>query len=132
MKWKTLVPALATVAVVVLAVTGCANSDGTQTATVAPAVASLPTGAPPSPPSGNVSDNGTRPSIDWAAAAKTLGVTEDSLQRALGTSNQTPPDMAAAARQLGVSEESLRQALGFPMGGPPSGGTLPSPPANAQ
>ena len=46
---------------------------------------------------------------DFAAAAETLGVTEEALQDALG---DPPPDFVAAAATLNVSEEALRAALG--------------------
>ena len=49
---------------------------------------------------------------DLAAAAATLGVSEEALRDALGA---PPPDLAAAAATLGgVSEEALRNALGDP------------------
>ena len=56
-------------------------------------------------------DNGP----DFAAAAEQLGVSEQILMDALGTS--MPPDFAAAAAQLGVSEDDLRAALPAPAQG---------------
>jgi hypothetical protein len=50
------------------------------------------------------------PAIDTAAAAKKLGITEDALKAAFGTT--TPPDVAAAAKKLGVTEAVLLDALG--------------------
>jgi hypothetical protein len=50
---------------------------------------------------------------DFAAAATTLGVTEDALKSALGTGNgQDRPDLATAATTLGVTEDALKSALG--------------------
>ncbi len=46
---------------------------------------------------------------DLAAAAATLGVTEQALKDALGP---PPPDLAAAAATLGVTEQALQDALG--------------------
>lgn len=46
---------------------------------------------------------------DLGAVATQLGVSEEALMEALGTS--MPPDFAAAAETLGVSEEDLRGAL---------------------
>ena len=54
---------------------------------------------------------GAGPMPDLNAAARKLGVTQDSLMNALGP---PPPDLAAAARTLGVSEQALRNALGVP------------------
>ena len=48
---------------------------------------------------------------DLAAAAATLGVTEEALIDALGDPNQGPPDFAAAAETLGVTETDLMNAL---------------------
>ena len=46
---------------------------------------------------------------DFAAAATTLGISEEALRAALGTG--LPPDFAAASATLGISEEALRAAL---------------------
>lgn len=51
---------------------------------------------------------------DFAAAAATLGITEEVLQAALGG---PPPDFTAAAATLGVTEEALIAALGISAGG---------------
>ncbi|MGZ3305003.1 MAG: YHYH protein [Asticcacaulis sp.] len=59
-------------------------------------------------PPGDGGDDHHRP--DLAAAAKTLGITEESLRSALGS---PPPDLAATAKKLGISEEALRGALGI-------------------
>ena len=61
--------------------------------------------------------------IDTAAAAATLGVTEDELIAALGDLDQGPPDFATAAVTLGVTEEALMEALGISgsPGGQPGG-----------
>jgi hypothetical protein len=51
------------------------------------------------------------PMPDTAAAAKKLGITEDALKAAFGTT--MPPDTAAAAKKLGVTEAVLLDALGI-------------------
>lgn len=64
---------------------------------------------------------------DFAAAAKTLGVSEQELIQALGLPAKPPkeengrpsgppprPDIKGAAQRLGVSEEQLIKALGIP------------------
>jgi hypothetical protein len=75
---------------------------------------------------------GRRGGPDFAAAAETLGVTEDELQQALqdvksaecATAEEGAPkdpncrpDIDAAAETLGVTAEELQQALGKPEGG---------------
>ena len=69
-------------------------------------------------PSGDQGQQGGMP--DFAAAAVTLGVTEDVLVAALGEPGQDAPDFAAAAATLGITEEALIEALGIPAGGPPN------------
>lgn len=54
---------------------------------------------------------GGMPMPDTAAAAKKLGITEDALKAAFGTT--MPPDIAAAAKKLGVTEAVLLDALGI-------------------
>lgn len=54
---------------------------------------------------------GGGPMPDLVAAAKKLGITEDALKAAFGTTN--PPDIAAAAKKLGVTEAVLLDALGL-------------------
>ncbi len=63
-----------------------------------------PGGGPPGPP------QGTQPGglPDFAAAAATLGVSEDDLRNALGA---PPPDFEAAAAILGVTVEALQEAV---------------------
>ncbi|MBT3190644.1 MAG: hypothetical protein HN736_13205 [Anaerolineae bacterium] len=61
------------------------------------------------------------PQIDFAAAASTLGITEDELKSAMGEPGQGPPDFLTVAAQLGISEEALITALGLPAGGPDGG-----------
>ena len=63
---------------------------------------------------------------DFAAAAATLGISEDDLTVALGDANQGPPDFAAAAEALGVTEADLMDALGIAEGGMPAGGQPPT------
>jgi hypothetical protein len=101
------------------------KSDGSTTlessANIPLTATNLPPGATPS--------QGARPSmpaIDYAAAASTLGVTEQALKDALVSKDQQPPDFSAAAATLGVTEEALRNALGFKAGSQPGG----SPPPN--
>ncbi|MEM8535408.1 MAG: DUF1566 domain-containing protein [Chloroflexota bacterium] len=52
---------------------------------------------------------------DLAAAAATLGITEQELRDALGT---PPPDFAATAEALGITVEELQNALGVEPSGP--------------
>ena len=59
------------------------------------------------------SDSAEPQTFDTAAAAETLGVTEESLIDALGDPSQGAPDFAAAAETLGVSETELLNALGI-------------------
>ena len=54
---------------------------------------------------------GGMPMPDTAAAAKKLGITEDALKAAFGTT--LPPDLAMAAKRLGVTEAALLDALGI-------------------
>jgi hypothetical protein len=54
---------------------------------------------------------GQMPMPDIAAAAMKLGITEDALKAAFGTT--MPPDIAAAAKKLGVTEAVLLDALGI-------------------
>jgi hypothetical protein len=54
---------------------------------------------------------GQMPMPDTAAAAKKLGITEDALKAAFGTT--MPPDIAAAAKKLGITEAVLLDALGI-------------------
>ena len=54
---------------------------------------------------------GGMPMPDTAAAAMKLGITEDALKAAFGTT--MPPDIAAAAKNLGVTEAVLLDALGI-------------------
>ena len=69
-------------------------------------------------------ENPPEMTMDMAAAAEILGVTEEQLSEALEVMQEGFPDMAAVAEELGVSEEALREALGFPAGGPPESGRL--------
>lgn len=54
---------------------------------------------------------GGMPMPDLTAAAKKLGITEDALRAAFGTT--MPPDLASAAKNLGVTEAVLLDALGL-------------------
>lgn len=49
---------------------------------------------------------------DFAAAAATLGITEEAFMAALGDSSQGPSDFDAAATALGITAEELQNALG--------------------
>lgn len=64
---------------------------------------------------------------DLAAAAAVLGITEETLQAALGDPSQGKPDFAAAAAALGVTEADLMAALGIPADGAPRGQQPPKP-----
>jgi hypothetical protein len=128
--WKHSLSAITLVTAVVCSLAGCgetAVSTATQSTDITTSVASsvgdgtattilLPSqGERPSPPT-----------LDYAAAATKLGVTEQRLRDALLSNNQSPPGFSAAAATLGVTEEFLREALGFqlgyqPIGSPPGG-----------
>ncbi|MDF5720015.1 MAG: hypothetical protein PUP91_05910 [Rhizonema sp. PD37] len=98
----------------------------------------------PEPPSQPPNGPKRPPRIDFAAAARKLGVTEAQLKNALGVpanppSPPSPPNQAdknkrpprpnfkAAAAKLGVSEKQLTDALGVP---PHLKSDRPAPPAN--
>jgi hypothetical protein len=146
MNWKKSLCVVFLTGAALTAMVGCSQAETTVPAAVQtpsptqPGTVSqmqtLPSGASfngtmPVPPSGNFT--GTRPTaptMDLAAAAAELGITETQLSEALGNTQSGFPDMAAAAAKLGVSEDSLRQALGFSdngtlPGGTPPGGSLP-------
>jgi hypothetical protein len=133
MNWKKSLCVAILTGAALAAMAGCSQAE----ATVPAAVQTPPSGASvngtmPLPPSGNVTGaRPTAPTMDLAAAAARLGITETQLSEALGNTQQGFPDMAAAATKLGVSEDSLRQALGFSNngtmpGGPPPGGSGPA------
>jgi hypothetical protein len=144
MDLKKIIIAAALISTMVFAAVGCSSDTGATTVVQQPTQTAAPTtNATQTPPSNNnvgqtpPSDNSTMPAppeggiqgerpampeIDYAAAAATLGVTEEQLKAALGDMEQGPTDIAAAAQQLGVSEDALREALGIPAGGPPQGG----------
>jgi hypothetical protein len=70
-------------------------------------------GPPPSARHGNFPDEpnpfpGRGHGPNLSIAAKTLGISEESLMRALGP---LPPDLHSAAQTLGISENRLRDAL---------------------
>ena len=48
---------------------------------------------------------------DFAAAAKTLGVTEEALRSALGAPGEGRPDLGTVAKNLGVTTDTLKSAL---------------------
>ena len=77
-------------------------------------------------PGGQQGGPGGQPMIDLAAAAETLGVTEEALIAAMGEPGQGAPDFAAIAATLGVTEADLMAALGMVEGGMPPGGGMPS------
>ncbi len=132
MNWNKSFLVILLAGITVFAMVGCSSSKGEESApameqtTPSPSstngTALLPPGGTrPLPPEGSVSDNMSRPMMDFAAAAAKLGVTEQQLREALGSQLQGPTDLAKAAEKLGVSEKSLREALGFPEGTPPAG-----------
>jgi hypothetical protein len=133
MTWKQSLGAIALMTAVVCSLAGCgetAVSTATQSTDITTSVASsVGDGTATTvllPPS-----QGERPSpptLDYAAAATKLGVTEQRLRDALLSNNQSPPDFSAAAATLGVTEEFLREALGFQLGNQPIG----SPPGGNQ
>ena len=69
------------------------------------------------PPGGGFGQGPARPDLDWAAAAATLGITEDALREAVGDLSAGIPDFAAIAAKLGITEQQLMEALGFNGGG---------------
>ncbi|MFT5196783.1 MAG: hypothetical protein ACI9EW_002171 [Cellvibrionaceae bacterium] len=72
----------------------------------------LPPGGGGGPaPQGGEQDGRQGGGPDFAAAAATLGVSENALRDALGP---PPPDFEAAAAALGVSVEALQDAMGGP------------------
>ena len=130
MKLKALSLPIVDATMINLAVAGCGQSSTSITTNptafnAAPATALSPGHAPPFLEPGGVGDNRTLPSMDLNAAAKKLGISENQLRSALGSS-QGPMDLAVAAKQLGISEEALQQALGSPGGAPPSIGAQPT------
>lgn len=67
-------------------------------------------------PRGGKDGQGGRPQLDLAAAAETLGVSEEDLKAAFTPSEEGKPELAAVAESLGVTEEELVAALGIPAG----------------
>ncbi|MBP1928983.1 hypothetical protein J2741_001530 [Methanolinea mesophila] len=88
-----------------------------------------PAGIPPD--GGATGPGGRMMEFDLAAAAETLGVTEEELSAALGDTSQGPGDIAAAAQVLGVTEQELQAALGGPAGAPPGDQPTGNPPSGA-
>ena len=131
MNWNKSFLVILLVGVIVVAMVGCGKGQesGSTMEQTTPSPNSSnngttplpPQGTRPVPPGGSLSDNTSRPVLDFAAAAAKLGVTEQQLREALGSQLQGPTDLAKAADKLGVSEKSLREALGFPEGIPPAG-----------
>jgi hypothetical protein len=147
MNWKKSLCVAILTGAALSALAGCSQAETTVPAAVQTPSATQPNTAlarqtPPSgasfngtmplPPSGNVTgERPAAPTMDLAAAAAKLGITEAQLSEALGNTQQGFQDLAAAATKLGVSEDSLRQALGFSNngtmpGGPPQGGSVPA------
>jgi hypothetical protein len=157
MNWKKAISVAILTGAALAAMLGCSQSGTTGTAAVQAPAATQATNVPaaqtPSanqpkavpdrqmPPSG-VSMNGTIPAfptMNLAAAAVQLGITQSQLNDALGNTQQGLPDLAEAAAKLGITEDALRQALGFSNngmmpgsnngtmpGGPPPSGTDPA------
>jgi hypothetical protein len=90
------------------------------------APAQPPGAAQQPPPDAPPDQGGPQNPPDLAAAAKTLGITEQELMDALGP---PPPDFAAAAQTLSITEQELQNAL-FAAGAG-SGGQAGQPPANS-
>jgi hypothetical protein len=65
---------------------------------------------------------GQQSAPDFAAAAKTLGISEKVLIAAMGDQKQGPPDFAAVAKKLGITEAELLKALGITEGSMPQQG----------
>jgi hypothetical protein len=146
MDWKKSLGAVVLAGLTAFSLAGCGNNNEvTASATESPSSTieqpAPPTGniTMPAPPQGMVpggmpSDNGTMPAppegmgpgerppaptLDLAAAAAVLGVTEEALTAALGDTAGGPVDMQAAAEKLGVTVDALREALGMPEGALP-------------
>ncbi|MHC5675627.1 hypothetical protein [Nostoc sp.] len=76
------------------------------------------------PPPNQTAGQQPPPRVDFASAAKKLGVTETQLKAALGVPEKLPtqplssppprPDIKGAATKLGVTESKLVEALGIP------------------
>jgi len=109
------------------------NNDGNHNLSGSPSLSDNRTrpfrpsdnGTMPIPPGGEFRQGPAMPDIDWAAAAATLGVTEDALRGAVGDLSAGMPDFAAIAAKLGITEQQLREALGFNGGNMPPGGERP-------
>ena len=136
MYWKKVLPLILFVVVTVLAAVGCSSGAGTTSATQAISTQPPITGSDNNTARGGApGSQPAAPTIDYAAAAQTLGVTEQALRDALGDTTQRPMDFTSAAQKLGVSVEELQKALGFTeMTPPPSAtgspnGSQPKPPA---
>jgi len=67
------------------------------------------TGTPPQGDAGTPPQGGQGNGPDLAAAAASLGISENDLRNALGA---PPPDFGAAAQTLGITVEELQNALG--------------------
>ena len=147
MDWKKSLFAAILVGVTLSAMAGCNQAEKTVSAAEQIPSATQPApsttrqtplpnasfnGTMPLPPSGNVTGKRlSAPTMDLAAAAAKLGITETQLSEALGNTQQGFTDLAAAATKLGVSEDALRQALAFSNNGtmpsgPPLGGSVPA------
>ena len=110
MNWKKSVVGVMLLSIMIAAMIGCGKTGQPAVTPSAPiATSTLPTPTTTDTRVGRPSI----PTMDLAAAATKLGVTEQQLRDALGTDTQRPPDLAAAAKKLGITEEALQEALGF-------------------
>ena len=107
-------------------VVGLAACSSTEAQSVEPNVVQQEAEGKPGGPGGQQGGPGGQSMIDLAAAAETLGVTEEALIAAMGEPGQGAPDFAAIAATLGVTEDALMAALGIVEGGMPPGGQPPS------
>jgi hypothetical protein len=136
---KSKIGLLAIVLISGLALSACTNKSANETTTD-----NNQQNQTEARPSGTPDGRGPGQQMDFVAAAKTLGVTEEALKSALGWEEITPGaettpgakpsgqpkqmDLTAAAKTLGVTEEALKEALGLnnmPSGAPQRDGNGP-------
>jgi len=103
-KRKILCVAISVLALVSVGLTSCTSNESEETPGMSNQREQM---GPPQ-------QGGNQVQIDFAAAAETLGVTEDVLEEAMGDPRDGRPDFAAIAKKLGVTEEDLIAALGLP------------------
>ena len=103
-KRKLLCVAISVLAIVSVGLTSCTSNEGEEKTAMSNQKEQM---GPPQ-------QGGDQVQIDFAAAAETLGVTEDVLKEAMGDPRDGRPDFTKIAETLGVTEEELITALGLP------------------